>query len=147
LTAQHKFIHQPGKWLGEGVISFSEASDRLKFVTRWVVHPEERGAITAVQSIEVDGVAEQMENDFTFGDLVDEKFSVELDNQLLGRIFGSGLIDGKVMAWEFRANDQQGVEGFEIYELQDDETYSIRAEYVSSDQFRTIIEGKIWAAT
>lgn len=139
----HRFLWEPGNWTGEGEITFSEASDRLRFSTRWTVKSEDAGVIAASQKIEVEGVSEKMENDFVFADFNDQKFAVELDNQLLGCIYGSGLVDGKVIAWEFRADDQQGVEGFEIYELQEDGSYSMRAEYVSSDQFRTIIEGKL----
>lgn len=142
----HPFIWQPGEWLGEGVITFSEASDRLRFYTRWEIKPEENGVIAALQSIEVESVPEKMENSLLFADFDGGRFSVELDNQLLGCIYGSGLVDGEVVGWEFRADDQQGVEGFEVYELQEGGDYSMRAEYVSADQFRTIIEGRVWKA-
>jgi len=142
----HLFLLGPGEWVGEGEISFAEASDRLRFSARWTVHPESSGVISATQKIEVEGVAEKMENEFAFTDFEGERFAVELDNQLLGCVYGNGLVEGSVIGWEFRANEQQGVEGFEIYELQEDGSYSVRAEYVSTDQFRTIIEGKLRAA-
>jgi len=52
-------------------------------------------------------------------------------------------MDEKTVAWEF-SNKELGFEGFEIYELQEDGNYITRGEYVSIDQLRTIIEGKIW---
>lgn len=141
--ASHTFIYEPGQWLGEGKITFSESTDQLRFFTRWNFFAE-GDEIQGTQEIEVEGVPEKMENAFLFGDLVEGSFGVRLDNQLLGTVFGKGLSDEAVIAWEFRADNEQAVEGFEVYERQEDGTYSMRAEYVSSDQFRTIIEGKLW---
>jgi hypothetical protein len=69
-----------------------------------------------------------------------------LENQALGKITGKGLINEKVIAWEFRVEDI-GFEGFELYEKQDDLTYLMRAEYATSDQFRTLIQGRVWQQT
>jgi hypothetical protein len=144
--SNHSFVYRPGQWLGEGKITFSESTDQLRFFTRWRF-VEGRDEVEGIQEIEVEGVPEKMENMFLFGDLIEGGFGIRLDNQLLGTVFGRGLTDENVIAWEFRADNEQAVEGFEVYELQADGTYSMRAEYVSSDQFRTIIEGKIWHHT
>jgi hypothetical protein len=48
-----------------------------------------------------------------------------------------------MIAWEFRENDLN-FEGFETYHLQEDGSYTMHAEYVTSDQFRTQIDGKLW---
>ena len=37
-----------------------------------------------------------------------------------------------------------GFEGFEFYEKQKDDSYLMRAEYSTTDQYRTLIIGKIW---
>ncbi len=61
----------------------------------------------------------------------------------MGKVQGEGVISDKVIAWEFRMSDI-GFEGIEIYEKQEDNTYSMHAEYATNDQFRTLIQGKVW---
>ena len=73
-------------------------------------------------------------------------FSIDLENQALGKITGNGLINDKVIAWEFRVEDI-GFDGFEFYEEQPDNSYLMHAEYATSDQFRTLIQGKVWQAS
>lgn len=140
----HEFMLEPGQWLGEGTIKFTESPDWLKYHCRWTVRPSEDGVITAVQEVEVEGVPEKMENTFTFADISTEKFAVHLSNTLLGEIDGSGVVDERVVAWEFRGTDEYGFEGFEIYERNPDGGYNVRAEFASADQLRTIVQGSIW---
>ena len=40
--------------------------------------------------------------------------------------------------------DEIGFDGFELYEKIDDKNYTMRAEYATNDQFRTLIQGKLW---
>jgi hypothetical protein len=48
-----------------------------------------------------------------------------------------------MIAWEFR-NSEMDFEGYETYSLQPDGSYLMKGEYVTSDQFRTQIEARIW---
>ena len=66
-----------------------------------------------------------------------------MENQNVGRIVGAGVFDDKMIAWEFRNNDMN-FEGYETYVLQVDGSYQMKGEYVTSDQFRTQIEARIW---
>ncbi len=84
-----------------------------------------------------------MRNELTFFDFTDNKFSVEMENLNIGRVVGCGVYDEKVIAWEFRDNDLN-FEGFETYHFQSDGSYSMHAEYVTADQFRTQIEGTLY---
>ncbi len=140
----HEFVLQPGNWLGEGTIKFTESPEWLKYYCRWSVQPAAHEGISALQEIEVEGVPDKMENVFAFSNVASDHLDVYLNNALLGEINGKGVIDEKVIAWEFRGLDQYGFEGFEIYELQADGGYLVRAEYTSADQLRTLIEGRIW---
>ena len=73
-----------------------------------------------------------------------KKFTIELQNQSLGVIVGRGIINAKLIGWEFRL-EQFGFEGFEFYEAsKEDGVYLFHAEYATSDDFRTVIHGKIW---
>lgn len=140
----HSFILSPGQWLGEGKIQLNMVEEELGFFTRWTVgHPDSTGKIECTQEIQVKGLSDIMLNEFVFYDLTPGQFSVELENEALGRVEGSGVINDKVIAWEFRLNDL-GFEGFEFYEKQPDDSYLMRAEYATSDQFRTLIQGKVW---
>lgn len=142
--SEHKFIISPKSWLGEGKIVLNMVEEDLNFFTRWRILPlDDAGIIKATQEIQIKGLSDVMHNEFIFSNIDGGKFDIELENQALGKVVGRGIIDDKLIAWEFRLNEV-GFEGFEFYERQDDGLYLMRAEYATSDQFRTIIEGKVW---
>lgn len=141
---QHAFLLTPGVWLGAGKIQLNMVAEELNFFTRWNIEKADNdGRIECMQEIQVKGLSEIMQNGFTFYNFHTGEFEVELENQALGKIIGKGLITDKTMAWEFRV-EEIGFEGFEFYEKQEDLTYLMRAEYATSDQFRTLIQGKVW---
>ena len=84
-----------------------------------------------------------MHNQFSFYDFADEQFKVQLENPTIGKVIGTGIYRPKLLAWEFRNNGME-FEGFEMYELLADGSYFMHAEYVSNEEFRTSIQGKIW---
>ena len=140
----HSFILEPSSWLGEGKIQLSMVEEELGFCTRWNVSlPDATGKIECVQEIQVKGLSDVMFNQFSFYDVSPSTFVVELENQALGCVVGTGIINEKVIAWEFRVEDL-GFEGFEFYEKQSDDSYLMRAEYATTDQFRTVITGRVW---
>lgn len=140
----HQFLLTPGAWLGQGHIQLNMVAEELDFVTKWNISPSATdGRIECVQEIQVKGLSDMMHNQFNIFDWSQGEFQVELENPALGKIQGKGLINDKIIAWEFRVEDI-GFEGFEFYEKQDDDTYLMRAEYATDDQFRTLIQGKIW---
>lgn len=141
---EHNFIFTPANWLGQGKIQLSMVDEELDFYTRWKINPRnDAGIIECTQEIEITGLSDLMHNEFSFSRLSGGKFEVNLDNHALGEIRGKGLIDEKLIAWEFRMPDV-GFEGYEVYEIQDDGTYLMKAEYSSADQFRTEIAGTVW---
>ena len=139
----HLFIFQPGIWIGEGRIAFSASPETVRFYTKWNIQPLKRGDIPAEQQVEMQGSEPNTKTQFRFFNVTDKSFSVELDNETLGKVSGTGIIDLKTIAWEFHSQGE-GLEGFEVYELQDNGDYMLHAEYASADQFRTIIDGRIW---
>lgn len=139
---QHDFIFQPGQWIGEGKITFSSSPEHLHFYTKWMIAPPTDHHIHCQQKVETQGSDDQVLNDFKVSDASASSFRIELKNEHVGKVVGQGVIDAKTIAWEFRGNNQ--IEGFEVYELQDNGDYMVHAEYSSSDQFRTIIDGRIW---
>ncbi len=146
MIVKHQFVLQPGKWLGEGEISLNMLEEPLPFSTRWTTLPmQEDGTIASVQEIEIHQVAEKMVNEFVFSEFTDKSFVVSLENQELGQVVGKGIITEEKFAWEFRLS-HLGFEGFEFYELGNDQTYQFHAEYGTPDDFRTVIHGKIWVA-
>ena len=110
----HTFIFSPGTWFGEGKILLNMVEEELVFNTNWA-----------------------------FYDFQTKTFTVDMENQKVGRIVGTGVYDEKMIAWEFRNNDMN-FEGYETYTLQNDGSYWMKGEYVTSDQFRTQIEARIW---
>lgn len=86
---------------------------------------------------------DKTQNKFTLTEIKNNTFIITLENESLGKVIGKGVYDDKTVAWEF-SNKELGFEGFEVYELQEDGGYVTRGEYISIDQLRTIIEGKIW---
>ncbi len=134
----------PCTWLGQGKIQLNMVAEELGFMTRWHIKPiDGDGRIECTQEIQVKGLSEVMHNEFLIHNLIGGEFSIDLENQALGRVTGKGLINDKVIAWEFRV-EAIGFEGFELYEKQDDKNYLMRAEYATDDQFRTLIQGRLW---
>jgi len=140
----HLFLFSPISWIGEGTIILNMVEEELSFYTKWnIFDPNSSGKISALQEIQIDGISENMENKLLFYDFNKKGFSVEMENVSLGKLQGSGIVDEKVVAWEFRSQD---FEGFETYCKQEDGSYLMHSEYVTADQFRTQIEGRIWQA-
>jgi len=139
----HLFIFSPGSWNGEGEIRLNMVEEELGFYTRWNIMQVDSSRIECIQEIQVKGLSDIMFNQFSFFDFAQSNFTIELENQALGKIQGTGLSTDKVIAWEFRIPDI-GFEGFEFYEKDSDGTYFMRAEYATRDQFRTLIQGKVW---
>lgn len=141
----HAFILTPGTWVGEGKIILSMVEEYLPFSTTWQVpNRDDSGKITCIQDIQIQGFSEMMSNNLHFSNFLGNQFRVEMDNPNIGHIVGHGVIDDKYIAWEFRQNELH-FEGFESYRLQEDGSYQLHGEYVSAaDQFRTVIEGKLW---
>jgi hypothetical protein len=140
----HSFILTPSQWLGEGKIVLNMVEEELAFFTRWNVSDKDpAGLIECVQEIQVKGLSDIMMNQFIFTNVSQNSFTIELENQALGKIVGTGVINDKVIGWEFRM-PELGFEGFEFYEKQPDNSYMMHAEYSTSDQFRTLIKGRVW---
>lgn len=145
---KHPFILTPNSWLGEGKIQLNMVAEELSFFTRWTVgSPDSQGKIICTQEIQVKGLSDIMHNQFVIYDVSPGgEFVIDLENQALGKITGKGLISDKVIAWEFRV-EEIGFEGFEFYEINDLGNYLMRAEYATTDQFRTVIQGTVWKQT
>lgn len=144
---KHLFIFSPSTWLGEGKIQLNMVEEELPFYTKWnVTQKDLEGKIECLQQIQVKGLSEMMHNQLCFFDMSQGNFLLELDNPSIGKVSGKGLITDQMIAWEFRV-PQIGFEGFEAYEKQADDTYSMHAEYATADQLRTVIKGKVWQET
>lgn len=141
---EHPFLLEPKQWLGEGKINLSMVEEELDFMTRWSLGERDcQGLISAEQEVQIKGMNDTVYNQFIITEITGLTFNIELKNASLGIIVGKGFIKEDLIAWEFRNNDLE-FEGFEFYEKQKDGTYLMRSEYVSSDQYRTTIRGKIW---
>lgn len=141
---KHTFVFSPGTWNGEGKIVLNMVEEELIFNTNWAVQNRDfTGKVTCAQEIQIQGLSENMRNELTFYDFQIKTFSVDMENQNVGRIVGTGVFDENLIAWEFKNNDMN-FEGYETYSLQPDGSYLMKGEYVTSDQFRTQIEARIW---
>jgi hypothetical protein len=140
---KHAFIFSPGTWIGEGKIVLNMVEEELFFGTKWAVQEGDSiGKVASSQTIQVQGLSEYMRNELIFYDFQNKSFAVDMENQNVGRIVGSGVVDEKMIAWEFRNNEN--FEGYETYILQEDGSYLMKGEYITTDQFRTQIEARIW---
>jgi hypothetical protein len=140
----HSFIFSPGTWYGEGKIVLNMVEEELIFNTNWAVQNRDfAGKVACAQEIQIQGLSENMRNELFFYDFQNKTFSVDMENPNVGRIAGTGVYDDTMIAWEFRNNDMN-FEGFETYTAQGDGSYLMKGEYVTSDQFRTQIEARIW---
>ena len=142
MKSDHAFIFTPGVWEGNGTITFSMAEDILDFKMSWTVLPLEDEKIFFTQEIDIDGFADKMRNHFCISHISGSEFEIELENNVVGKVIGKGVISPKVLAWEFRRKDQE-FEGYEIYELQQDGSYKMRAEFTAGEGLRTQVQGFI----
>ena len=140
---KHSFLFSSQEWVGDGTITFNEFGHGLKSYTHWKVQDLAEDHLTCIQEIEVEGLMDKTQNRFNLTNIKNNTFTISLENESLGKVIGKGVYDDKTVAWEF-SNKELGFEGFEVYELQEDGGYITRGEYISIDQLRTIIEGKIW---
>lgn len=138
---KHTFLLAPGVWLGEGNITFNASSDSIIFYTRWTILESEKSFI-CTQEVEMKGIDGKVENLYVVSKITPESFLIALDNELIGKVQGKGVIDPKNIAWEIRG--QKDFEGFEVFELLPTGEYKFHSEFYSPDQFRTIIDGKLW---
>lgn len=139
---KHGFLFKPGAWLGEGKIAFQGSKDTAQFYTRWTVKKMTADVLVWLQEVELHGLNQTNENLWTITELKQGHFQVTLENELMGIVRGKGVADQKSIAWELR--NQPGVEGFEVFDLQENGEYRFHAEY-ASEQFRTKIDGRIWS--
>ncbi|MGM0440536.1 MAG: hypothetical protein ACQEP8_05440 [Chlamydiota bacterium] len=139
---KHPFVLEEGVWLGEGTISFNLMPEELKYYMRWTFSNDD-GQQASLQEIEIEGGAETIKNSYRYYDIGQEKFALSLENDSIGKVEGQGVFSDKEVGWEFRQNPEI-IEGYESYQLQEDGTYIMKAEYMSVDQVRTLIKGRIW---
>jgi hypothetical protein len=149
LKREEHFLFQPGEWLGAGQVSFSMSPDVLHFRTKWEVAQESHEVYSCTQTVEIVG-GDRMINNFEITPDSPTHFAIELENDELGVFQGTGFIDDKTVAWEFRDKNQDGApnessfEGFEVYKKVEEDEYTMHAEYLATDQTRTMIRGRIW---
>lgn len=144
MTHEH-FLFSPGNWIGEGKINFSKTSEFLKFYTRWQIEENteaKNNNLKGFQFVEIQGGDDHIQNQYDIFNITPESFEITLENELVSLVKGTGVIDEKKVAWEFRGHPN--FEGYEVYQLQDNGDYLFHAEYVSPDHLRSIIEGRIW---
>lgn len=139
---KHDFIFKEGIWIGEGKVQFSTSPEQIHFYTKWVVNKIEKNQIQCQQQVEMRGGGDSVFNHFTFSDIKDSTFTIALENEILGMATGKGTFNENNIAWEFR--NHSDFEGFEVYELQENGEYILHAEYISTDQHRTTIDGRLW---
>jgi hypothetical protein len=141
---EHPFVFTSGEWLGEGTIQLSMSEDPLQFVTKWkLLSSADQRPIELLQEVQIKGISETMLNHFTLSDFESKSFLIKLENNTLGKVEGKGVVNPEVIGWEFNS-PEANFQGFEFYEKLNDNEYSMRAEYASDDEYRTLITGKIW---
>lgn len=138
----HFLLDPSSVWIGEGEVTFPSSQEKIRFFTRWQKKEVTPDVIKWLQEVELHHVQQTTYNYFSIFDIKDGHFKIVLENEMMGKVSGKGVIDPKIVAWELR--DHPGMEGFEVYELQTDGQYHFRAEYSSPDRFHTLIHGKIW---
>ena len=142
--SHHLFIFSPGTWFGEGKILLNMVEEELVFNTNWSVQNRDfAGKVLCTQELQIQGLTENMRTELSFYNFDGKTFAVDMENQNVGKLVGSGVFDEKMIAWEFRKNEMN-FEGYETYTLQADGSYMMKGEYVTSDQFRTQIEARLW---
>lgn len=138
----HQFLFTPGLWIGEGKISFASSTESIRFFTRWQLMDQTEEELIWLQEVELHTLDQTTRNLFTLSHIKGKNFQIQLNNDMMGKVAGKGVIGEETIAWELR--DHPHSEGYEVYERQKNGEYLFRAEYISVEPYRTLIEGKIW---
>lgn len=133
------FIFSPGVWRGEGMLTFPLLSDKVKFYTQWEITQVAPGKCTAVQTVEMEGLSEQVINRWLFLQSDESSFSLELESASLGQQRGVGGADDSCFSWEVFGD----VKGHERYEQQGEE-WHFDARYGADDLYCTLVQGRLW---
>lgn len=141
MTTINDFIFIPGIWLGEGKITFNTSNDHIKFYVKWEI-TEDDDTLKATQTIEMNGVEEHVINHFVFSEIKPTSFLVTLESEAIGLVKGKGLRNERLIAWEFPI--EEGLQGFEVYEKQNNGDFSFHAEYGGPNDFLSLVEGLLW---
>lgn len=135
----HPFL-KAGTWQSLGTITFTMAEDQLPFTATWQITPQDN-TIRILQIVTVTSLQEGMRNTLTLSDFTDTTFTISLENELVTKVMGKGVLNDKLLAWEYRA-PSAGFEGYEILTLQPNGTYTLRGEF-SGGEYRTQILGTL----
>ncbi len=138
----HYFLFTPGRWVGAGRITFNNSPELIRFYTRWIIEKDDQGKIHCNQLIEMQETGQKVENRFSIYEVNNNAFKINLQNEGISSATGLGIIDAKSIAWEFHGKGE--LEGFEVYELQENGDYMLHAEYASTSLLRTIVDARIW---
>ena len=96
-----------------------------------------------MQEIEIKGLSDIMQSECCLLAITETEFSFEMDNSVIGKVQGKGFVSPKSISWEI-VDSAGELEGVEFYQKESKDLYRMRADYATSDQFRTEIKGKIW---
>jgi hypothetical protein len=148
----HTFIIQSGQWLGVGTMRFGMIPLKINFYMKWIVNSKEEGVIHAEQRIEApEADKPPILNRYRFSDFQEKSFAVELENEDIGVVNGTGMIEENAITWQFSKRvpfeGSEGFEGFESYTLQPNGEYSLECEYQTEPLYRTFVSGRIWKSS
>ncbi len=137
------FVHTPGVWIGEGKLKLSAIPEELRFITTWnVAAADSEGNIACTQEVRIDGLTLSTINKFSFRNQHGSHFLLDLETEALGKVGGKGFSNGDLLAWELSVHDI-GFAGFEVYEKVTSDSYKMRGEFATGDQFRSEVTGHI----
>ena len=135
----HAFIFNPNTWFGTGIALFSPNTE-APFQMDWFIKKIKKDEIACKQVLNVpEANIENITNHYRIFDIREKRFSIELENEMVGKIVGVGLADKDIIAWEFR--NQDNFEAYEIFEKNQDGKYQIFSEFATPDQKRTVVKG------
>lgn len=143
MIQNHVFLTQSANWLGEGEVTLNLVEEPMKFYSRWSVTVGANKEVECLQQIEIVGMADHVHNLFSFNFSKGDEIYVQMENNAIGRVKAKGLCDDKVVAWEYE-NPLGGFGGYELYKKEDDNTYLFRCEFLTKEQLRSHIQGKMW---
>lgn len=140
MTEENNFIFIPGLWVGEGEVSFNTSTDVIPFSTKWEVKPKSKNGIECIQEVKMKD-SDPVKNKYLIYEITPKTFALSLENDVVVKAYGKGVFDPQKIAWEFREKPE--FQGYEVYNKKNDNEYSFHAEFTSTDQFLTLINGII----
>ncbi|MBA3957277.1 MAG: hypothetical protein H0X51_02620 [Parachlamydiaceae bacterium] len=148
MISRHHFLFTSGEWLGVGKLTFLMSPTAIRIYMKWIVSPMVDNVILCDQHIQAEGADIEIVNHLKITVTSTTTFDITLKSETTGEVQGKGVIENHCIKWAFEkmALDAitEGFKGEEVYRLQENGEYYLHGQYVTGQDYGTVVDGRLW---